>query len=214
MNNVIDFFNNIGKTVYDTANSLVQPIWNPQTTTDSQKTDSSNDDLSNQPTTVEELPNLPVPGVNGSGLSEEFQLLKIEAMHHTENKVRTAYNNLKTVREKNQAMTQLLQHITTYSAEDGSFHIKDDHAHNLLHTARQAGLTVEQNKIAFNKDERDALVRNIELHTRNLETDIKLKVNEVQEGIQIRNTFFQELKTMWDKLTAAISKILTNVGGR
>ncbi|MBS0655016.1 MAG: hypothetical protein JSR46_04505 [Verrucomicrobia bacterium] len=213
MNNVLDFFNNIGKQATDAYKSVFEPLWNQPPAIDSPKDSLTDTDEESPQHPVEQL--IPLPNAApGSSLDESLAILKLNAMIYAENKVRSSYASLKEVQTKNQAMTRFLEHLTAHSAEDGSYTIKDDNAKKIFTAAVSAGLMADKSKVSFTKDERDILVRNTELHSRNLETDLKLKVNEVQEGIHIRNTIFQELKTMWDKKNSALSKILANIGGR
>lgn len=143
-----------------------------------------------------------------------FNLLRLEAISHAENKAKLSYAKVREVHDKNKALTKLLEIITTKSDNNGAFEAKDDETKRLLAQAKQIGVTVDEKKTKYTKDERDSLVRGIELQSRNLDVDIKLLVNETQEALQHRNTFYQELKTCWDKIIEAVRKLIQAIVSR
>lgn len=143
-----------------------------------------------------------------------FNLLRLEAISNAENKAKLSYAKVREVHDKNKALTKLLEIITTKSDNNGAFEAKDDETKRLLAQAKQIGVTVDDKKTKYTKDERDSLVRGIELQSRNLDVDIKLLVNETQEALQHRNTFYQELKTCWDKIIEAVRKLIQAIVSR
>jgi len=204
------------QSAYNTAENAVRSVAEnvfglPSSSDSSSQVNDSSDPP--EASVIEEAPEVVLRDPNNS-LWQELHLLKVEAMANAEKKVRTSYQNVKELSDKNRAMTALLQHVTANSSEDGTYEAKDDQAKNLLASAIDAGLIGTKDKHSFTKDEKDALVRNIELQNRNLETLIKLATNEVQEGLHTRNTYYQELKTMWDKIIEACRKILQGISPR
>lgn len=200
--------------VADAVKSATDAIWGgspPKETPPPQVTDPNDPSAPESPVpTIEEAPEVVKNDPNNS-LWQEMHLLKVEAMGHAEKKVRTAYEKVKALNEKTKLLTNVLQHITANPSQDGSYEIKDDETKKLFSDAINVGLNVTRDKHSFSKEEKDTLLRNIELLNRNLDTDIKLATNEVQEGLHTRNTYYQELKTMWDKIIEAVKKILGGI---
>lgn len=203
------------QSAYNVAENAVRSVaenvfGQPSSNSSSQVNDSENPQESSE---IEEASENILRDPNNS-IWQEMHLLKVDALSNAEKKVRASYQKVKELSDKNRSMTALLQHVTANSSENGTYEASDDQAKDLIAKAIDAGLIGKKDKHSFTKDEKDALVRNIELQNRNLETEIKLATNEVQEGLHTRNTFYQELKTIWDKLIEAGRKILQGISPR
>lgn len=147
-------------------------------------------------------------------LNSLLHLLRIEAISHATSKAKKSITKLQEVHDKNKALTKLLEVITNTSEKNGRFEAKDAETKRLLAQAKQIGVSIDDEKTSYTKDERDSLVRGIELQSRNLDVDIKMLVNETQEARQQRDTFYQELKTCWDKIIEAVRKLIQAMAPR
>lgn len=140
-------------------------------------------------------------------LTHLLALFRAEAMHHCENKAKIPYLKVKEAQEKNKDLTQLLQVLTAQSDNKGDFELKDDNTKQLFAKARALGVEIP-NQTKFTKSERDSAIRNLDYSLKVIGDDIRIGFNDAQEALQQRNTFYQELKTCWDKLTEAIRKFI------
>ncbi len=235
MNFLSDIWNNIqnsATTAYNTVDDIVRaavdPVWNPPKTQDtaveepqgSSHSHELPEAIANPDTTTtqnaepEEVdpsePSRPLRDPKSS-LAADLFFLRLEALANCEKKVKTARDKIRTLHEQNKTMTNLLQAMTANAEQNGSFEARDEQTRKLLADARRVGLQIPEGKHSFSKDERDAAVRNIELNVRNLDLELKLASNEAQEALQQRNTYYQELKTCFDKEAETIRKILQNM---
>lgn len=140
-------------------------------------------------------------------LTHLLALFRAEAMHHCENKAKVPYLKVKEAQEKNRDLTKLLQVLTAQSDNKGDFELKDDNTRQLFARARSLGVEIpDQTK--FTKLERDNAIRNLDYSLKVIGDDIRIGFNDAQEALQQRNTFYQELKTCWDKITEAVRKFI------
>lgn len=146
-------------------------------------------------------------------LTHLLALFRAEAMHHCENKAKVPYLKVKEAQEKNKDLTQLLQVLTAQSDNKGDFEVRDDKTRQMFARARSLGVEIpEQDK--YTKGERDSAIRNIDHSLKVIGDDIRLGFNDAQEALQQRNTFYQELKTCWDKITEAVRKFIQAISSR
>lgn len=140
-------------------------------------------------------------------LTHLLALFRAEAMHHCENKAKVPYLKVKEAQEKNKDLTQLLQVLTAQSDNKGDFELKDENTKQLFAKARALGVEIP-NQTKFTKSERDSAIRNLDYSLKVIGDDIRIGFNDAQEALQQRNTFYQELKTCWDKITEAVRKFI------
>jgi hypothetical protein len=149
----------------------------------------------------------------GWSLQHLLHLLRMEAMHNCETKAKIPYLKVKEAQEKNTELTTLLETFTAESEETGEFKIKDDNTAQLIAKARAYGVVIP-NKESFSKAERDTIIRNLDQTLKVVDHDIRIGFNDAQEALQQRNTFYQELKTCWDKICEAIRKLIQAISQR
>lgn len=212
-------FNNVVNGASDAFNNLVYGPAKPAPATETADEPAHEDIPRNQSEVSEETAtpssrvdvaeSTPLP--KGVSLEEELYYLRVEALQYAEKKTKDAYLKLKNSFEHNQALAQLLQLATDGSDENGQFNADTPEAKKLLKAAKSAGVKIPENKLVFTKDERDSLLRNVELIKQTLELNIRLHTNEAQESSQMRNIWFQEMKTVLDKVAGAIKKCSDNI---
>jgi hypothetical protein len=212
VNGASNAFNNFfhGSANPSPANPAPAAEPSPQETQTQENPQTPTDTVNEEPPSVEDVSE-PTLLPKGGSLSEELHFLQIEAMQYAEKKAKDAYLKLKNSFENNQALTQLLQTITNQSDQNGNFNADSDEIKKMFRAAKASGVKIPEGKLAFTKDERDSLVRNIELQKQTVELDIRLRTNEAQESIQQRNIWFQEMKSVLDKIAGAIKKCSDNI---
>lgn len=144
---------------------------------------------------------------SGHSLMHTLALLRAEAMHHCETKAKTPYLKVKEAQEKNKTLTNLLQIFTAQSDNKGDFEVKDENTKQLIAQAKNLGVELS-NQAKYTKQERDTAIRNLDHSLKVIGDDIRLHFNDTQEALQQRNTFYQELKTCWDKIAEAVRKLI------
>lgn len=212
-----DIVNTVIKEAKDVASAAFDPIWEKhkevekEVETVPEVENSTPEDTTQKPVTDPKPVENQKPLRPASSMDEAWHFLRLEAVDTAEKKTLDAYKRLKEAHEKNETVTNLLQVVTSQSSSNGHFEAKDDETKRLLFRARMAGVNMVEGKHSFTKEERDSLVRNIELRNRNLELDLKLLTNEAQESIQYRNMVYQELKTSEDKMDSAKRKCFQGI---
>ncbi len=141
-------------------------------------------------------------------------MLRMEAMHHCEQKAKIPYLKVKEAQAKSTELSTLLQTFSAHSDENGDLDVEgDEKTLELMRKAKEMGVVIADQK-RFTKQERDSVIRNIDQTLKNLDYDMKIGFNDAQEALQQRNTFYQELKTCWDKLNEAIRRFIQALTGR
>ncbi len=194
-------------------------LTNKSSTDSSKKTSTETSDPETAPTDLNSISTaspIPEPIKRHNSLVGELLALKTEALAYATDKAQRVYTRLTATHTQNKELTELLSKITTKTEKDGSMKLSDDDTEfkTLLKKAQQQKIQVDVEKKKYSKDEVGKLVSQVELASRNLETDLKLGVNEVQESIHQRNLYFQELKSLWDKFFDAIKKIISAIVSR
>ncbi len=143
-----------------------------------------------------------------------LSMLRMEAMHHCEQKAKAPYLKVKEAQAKSTDLSTLLQTFTAHSDQNGDLDVTDDEKTlELMRKAKEMGVVIAD-QTRFTKQERDSVIRNIDQTLKNLDYDMKIGFNDAQEALQQRNTFYQELKTCWDKLNEAIRRFIQALTGR
>ena len=147
-------------------------------------------------------------------LTANLGKLRVEAMNICEDKARKEYLKLREHQEKNKELTNLLQVFTQHADNTGTIEIKDEETKLLLTKAKFHGVKLPHDKLQFTKSERDSIIHNIDFALKVVSDDMRIGFNDAQEALNQRNTFYQELKTCWDKIVEAIRKIIHAISPR
>ncbi len=217
LNNTVDTvggaLNTAGGAVNDTWNWLTGNS-NPEDDLNSSLPISKNPNDSSETGSVDELDPLKAKeDYSKFSLVHLLALFRAEAMHHCENKAKVPYLKVKEAQEKNRDLTQLLKVFTAQSDNQGDFEAQDEKTLELLARAKSLGVEIPD-KTKFTKAERDSAIRNIDYSLKVIGDDIRIGFNDAQEALQQRNTFYQELKTCWDKITEVIRKFIQAITPR
>ncbi|MCE5295008.1 MAG: hypothetical protein LLF94_10420 [Chlamydiales bacterium] len=146
-------------------------------------------------------------------LGHLLNLLRIEAMHNCEVRTRAPLNKATIAQQKSKTLNELLGIINVQSDSKGNFDAKDQSTKDTIEECRKIGVKIPV-KDVFTKEERDSIVTNINTLSKGIDVDLKLAINEAQEAMQQRNTFWQELKSCWDKISEAIRKFIQGIASR
>lgn len=206
-----DFVNGVQNTLSDGWNWITG---NRRTNEPSVETGRSNDHSSSSSLDdISTVTPIPEPVKRHNSLVGELLALKTEAIDYATKKAKIAYEKLAQKQSANKQLTDLMAAITAQTERDGTLKIKkeDKVFKELLLGAKNQGVTLDTEKESYSKDEVGKLISQVELRSRNLETDLKLGINEVQESVHQRNLYFQEIKSLWDKFFEVIKKIINAI---
>ncbi len=161
-------------------------------------------------TTETQLP----PLVHADDLAGELLLLKSEAMNHATKRTKTASNKAEGVHANNQKFTKTLGEINKHSKGDGSFKVNDS-LQALLAEMKAMGIaSSDPNKKEYTKEEARKLTEEMKQASSNLDTDLRLAINEMQECVHQRNLYYQEIKSLFDKFFESIRKVCSAIVSR
>ena len=169
-----------------------------------------------QPAEAPAVTAVPPPLKQSDELIESLFLLHAEHLEHSSEKCKRTYHQFKGLHDNHQTLTSLLDKINQKTDEKGKLHIlaEDKELIELLERAKKQGIEVDLDKKAYEKDHVGKLVSSIENKTGHYQTDLKLKEKELNECEHQRNLCMQILKTMFDKYSEVIKKILNAVSSR
>jgi len=185
------------------------------------KTDDKSDEAQNTSSEPEseEIPKIstatPLPKViDPYNVIGELLYLKAEAIVNATNRTKDAKAKAEHIHNKTKKFTSTLGSINKQSANDGSFEVSET-LKPLLAEMKAFGIAnADPNKKKYTKEEARKLTDEMKLSSSNLDTDLRLKVNEMQECVHHRNLYFQEIKALFDKFFEILKRIISGIISR
>lgn len=149
-----------------------------------------------------------VPAELNKDLYHNLALLRTEALIFAQARVKEAYSKAKMTRQSLQEINELYQLLVDGTESTSGVTLpQTDGIRAILHRARGHGISIQEGKYVFTKEEKNVLLQKIERKNSDLDTDLKLHIHEVTESSKAHDLVLQALKTLEDKLDQTRKKI-------
>jgi len=158
-----------------------------------------------------------VPVERPDELIAALYLLRCDTVKFCEKKLRAMYEKTQNVAKDQQLLHDVQRKLMECVKDDGKCDLtalrKTPEWKEL--SKKVQGISINlPDKDVLSKEEKDLYLRILENRDKDYDRDLKLCMQESQQCIQERDRCYAELKTLWDKHSEIIKKILANVPSR
>jgi vacuolar-type H+-ATPase subunit I/STV1 len=147
-------------------------------------------------------------------LNEALEFLRLHSIPLLEALITSNKDKIDKTRQSITTLDTFLNKVDNARTNEGGVNFtQSEDLKALSEEIQQLGVDLPQ-KAELSKDERDSLVRAVNNKRDQIETDIKLLVQEGQKLMQQRDAIWQEIKSAWDSIKSTVSRIIQNINTR
>ncbi len=158
-----------------------------------------------------------IPVERPEELTVALFLLRCDTMRYCEEKLKKRYEKTQSIARDQQILHDIQRKIMAQAKDDGTCDLtalRNTPEWKELSQKAQ-GITINlPDKDILSKEEKDLYLRILENRDKDYDRDLKLCMQETQQFVQEKNQAYAELKSLWDKHSDILKKIMQNIPSR